>query len=549
MSVSSAATRPQRLILHWFRHGDLRVHDNPALVHSCKQADHIIPVFCFDSNIFGDSVKTPSGSLKCGPRRAKFVLESVTDLRKQLKGSLVVAHGRPDLVFGSILTELKDSKMEISIVCQEEVLKEERDAVQAVQSVLKLHRPRAKLQQIWGSTMYELTDLPFDENLSNMPDTFTPFRNKVEKACKIPKPLPTPKVHFPLTDSVEYKAVFEKLSYLPTLTDLGYTAEQVEEANHDDPRAVMAFCGGESAALARLKEYVWDKDLLKDYFDTRNGMLGADYSSKFSPWLAHGCLSARRIAMECHDYEQQRVANKSTYWMIFELLWRDFCKFFARKYGDVVFYPGGTAGKTDYKWSTYENNFDAWKDGKTGYPLVDANMRELRATGFMSNRGRQNVASYLSIDLNYDWRRGGDFFETYLLDYDVYSNWVNWCGAAGMMGGRLNRFNIVKQSKDYDVNGDYVRHWLPELKDVPKQFVHEPWKMTQFQQMESNCLLGVAYPNPITKPSLPPDSYQSQGKSKGGDRKQTRSTKPNTGRNPHQRYEMKSVRQGRFDMK
>jgi deoxyribodipyrimidine photo-lyase len=278
-------------------------------------------------------------------------------------------------------------------------------------------------------------------------------------------------------------------------------------------------------------------------------MLGADYSSKFSPWLAHGCLSARQIALECHNYEQQRVANKSTYWMIFELLWRDYCKFFAYKHGDVLFYPGGTAGKADYNWSTYEKNFEAWKEGKTGYPLVDANMRELRATGFMSNRGRQNVASYLAIDLNYDWRCGGDFFETHLLDYDVYSNWVNWCMAAGMTGGRVNRFNIVKQSKDYDLNGDYVRHWLPELKDVPKQFIHEPWKMTQFQQMESNCMLGVAYPNPVTMPSQPAESYQGQKGTNAGERKQTRSTKPNKGRNPHQRYEMKSVRQGRFDMK
>lgn len=444
--MSSTTTKKQRLILHWFRHGDLRVHDNPALVHSAALADHVIPIFCFDSSIFGDTIKTPSDSLKCGPRRAKFVLESVANLREQLSGNLVVASGDPASVFSELLIKLKDSSMEISIVCQNEVLKEEKEVVKSVRGVLKKHRPQAKLHEVWGSTMYELADLPFDDDLSNLPDTFTPFRNKVEKACKIPKPLPTPKLVMPPIDSMEAQAVTDMLSYLPTLADLGYTSEQVQEANTEDPRGVMPFRGGEAAALTRLKEYIWDKDLLKDYFDTRNGMVGADYSSKFSPWLAHGCLSARKIAMECHKYEQERVANKSTYWLIFELLWRDYCKFFSLKHGNCVFYPGGTVGK-DYKWNAYDKNFQAWTEGKTGYPLVDANMRELKATGFMSNRGRQNVASYLAIDLNYDWRYGGDWFETNLLDYDVYSNWVNWCSAAGMTGGRLNRFNIVKQSK------------------------------------------------------------------------------------------------------
>jgi deoxyribodipyrimidine photo-lyase len=118
--------------------------------------------------------------------------------------------------------------------------------------------------------------------------------------------------------------------------------------------------------------------------------------------------------MECHKYEQERVANKSTYWLIFELLWRDYCKFFSLKHGNCVFYPGGTVGK-DYKWNAYDKNFQAWTEGKTGYPLVDANMRELKATGFMSNRGRQNVASYLAIDLNYDWRYGGDWFYLFYL--------------------------------------------------------------------------------------------------------------------------------------
>ena len=137
-------------------------------------------------------------------------------------------------------------------------------------------------------------------------------------------------------------------------------------------------------------------------------------------------MSPRYIAKECRRYEETRVANKSTYWVVFELLWRDFFKFFALKHGDAIFYQGGTVG-SDKKWGLDKRHVQAWKEGRTGYPLVDANMRELAATGFMSNRGRQNVCSFLAIDMNQDWRYGADYFESVLLDYDVHSNWGNWC--------------------------------------------------------------------------------------------------------------------------
>lgn len=377
-------------------------------MYSCKNADVCVPVFCFDETVLGDAARTDFGTLKWGPKRAKFLTESVTDLRKQLENigsSLIVTKGKPEKVFDDLIGSLKDD-FDVSIVCQEEVLKEEKDTVKAVQSVLKRHQPKAKVTEVWGSTMYDLKDLPFDANLASMPDVFTPFRNKVEKNCKISKPLPTPRTIPSLPkDSTASKALERMMTTIPTLQDLGYTDDQIEYANSVDPRGVMNFCGGETAALARVKDYIWDKDLLKVYFETRNGMIGADYSTKFSPWLAYGCLSPRQVAMECQKYEEQRVANKSTYWVVFELLWRDFCKFFCLKHGDAVFYPSGTIGKHK-KWSTFQKNFDAWKEGKTGYPLVDANMRELNATGFMSNRGRQNVCSFLAIDLNHDWRMG-----------------------------------------------------------------------------------------------------------------------------------------------
>lgn len=456
-AARAATTKRHRntIVFHWFRHGDLRLDDNPALVHSSQLAAaaavhgdaHVVPIFCFDDQkFFGSAVATPSQSWKCGPRRAKFIVESVSDLRAQLQASnsrsqLLVARGDPATIFDKLLTQLTKTKVDdVSIVCQEEVVQEERDAVQSVAAILKKHYPcrsattatttttSSKVHCIWGSTMYDLKDLPYAAGLTDMPDVFTPFRTKVEQKSAIAKPLPVPnKLPFPPATSIEYQSIFiDHMTYMPTLQDLGYTDDDIRMAEDMDPRGVMTFEGGATSGLRRVKEYIWDRDLLRNYFDTRNGMIGPDYSTKFSPWLAHGCLSPRRIVQECQRYERERVANKSTYWVIFELLWRDYCKFFAVKHGNAIFFPGGTTGR-DKKWqegAATAKTLEAWKEGRTGFPLVDANMREMKATGFMSNRGRQNVASFLAIDLAQDWRRGGDWFESQLIDYDVYSNWV-----------------------------------------------------------------------------------------------------------------------------
>merc|ERR1712127_275049 len=319
-------------------------------------------------------------------------------------------------------------------------------------------------------------------------------------------------------------------------------------------KGVMKFEGGETAGLKRVQEYIFDKDLLKIYFDTRNGMLGGDYSTKFSPWLAHGCISPRFVAKECRRYEEETgIANKSTYWVVFELLWGCFFRMFAAKHGNSIFFLDGTLGREAHgthpnsrKWGLNKKTLQAWKDGMTGYPLVDANMRELAATGFMSNRGRQNVASFLALDSNTDWRYGAEHFEEQLLDYDIYSNWVNWLGASGMMGGRLNRFNIVKQSKDYDKEGEYVRHWCPELANVPTKLVHEPWKMNREEQEMYDCRLGVDYPNPVIK-STAPNPYQrdnQRGKGNKGRGGGNKKRNGNLGRG--QRKDMKSLKQGDF---
>ncbi|KAL7551567.1 hypothetical protein ACHAWF_018418 [Thalassiosira exigua] len=589
---------PCPLAIHWFRN-DLRLHDNPALRRTASLAkpgpgSGMLPVFVFDtSRIYGSSIRTPLGSLKCGPRRAQFALEAVADLRASLerKGSgLIVGVGKTEEVLGSIAASAcKEadegaSVLKLSVVCQEEVCSEELAVDKAVRSSLAKAMTKGcnfAFETVWGSTLYDPESLPFAGDVSGVPDTFTPFRNKVEKSCEIGRPLDAPsddelRMPWDAKDVVAGSKCRASLDYLPTLADLGYDEEDVASASTVDDRSAMpeGYRGGESFALARVNDYIWDRDLLKGYFDTRNGMIGSEYSTKFAPWLALGNVSPRYVARECRRYEEARVKNKSTYWVVFELLWRDYFKFFAKKHGDAVFRADGTIGNGEHvnkrKWGYDPKQVRAWKEGKTGFPLVDANMRELLATGFMSNRGRQNVASFLAIDMNADWRYGADHFEQHLLDYDVHSNWGNWCSAAGMTGGRLNRFNVVKQGRDYDFDGEYVRLWCPELKNVPDKYVHEPWKMSEALMEECGVKVGPGrdYPSPIVDPNVQPKIMRNDGRGggrggrgggkggrgggKGGRGNQRRGAddggrgdrNPNRGRG--QRRDMKSLKTGSY---
>lgn len=201
VSSLSMPSTTKNLNIHWFRHQDLRLMDNPALNRSVQKqktqssnnndiSSGLLPIFCFDPRLIHGSTQTPFGSQKCGAGRAQFLIESVQDLRKQLqeKGSgLVVAVGKPEEVFPKLLSaieqELDDVGLEPSLVCQEEVASEELAVDKALKNTLKTFRKGAKgsLETVWGSTLYDIDDLPFEQGLSGMPDVFTPFRNKMEK--------------------------------------------------------------------------------------------------------------------------------------------------------------------------------------------------------------------------------------------------------------------------------------------------------------------------------------------------------------------------------
>ncbi|KAL5190122.1 Cryptochrome DASH, chloroplastic/mitochondrial [Glycine soja] len=263
---------------------------------------------------------------------------------------------------------------------------------------------------------------------------------------------------------------------LPSLEQLGLSSQSVNKG--------MKFVGGETAALSRVYEYFWKKDLLRVYKETRNGMLGPDYSTKFSPWLASGSLSPRFIYEEVKRYENDRLANSSTYWVLFELIWRDYFRFLSVKYGNSLFHLGGPR-KVQRNWSQDKNLFESWRDGCTGYPLIDANMKELSTTGFMSNRGRQIVCSFLVRDMGIDWRMGAEWFETCLLDYDPCSNYGNWTYGSGVGNDpREDRyFSIPKQAQTYDPEGEYVAYWLPQLRKIPKEKRNFPGNLIYIPQI------------------------------------------------------------------
>jgi len=453
--------------LIWFRN-DLRISDHEPLLEASKKGPYV-GLYCFDPRHYEN---TPYGFPKTDSIRAQFLIECVEDLRSSLKGNVIVRIGKPEEIIPGLIEQYRFREL----FYHREATREEIDVESAVKESVSV-----PVSDYWGGTMYHPDDLQLTE--SDMPDVFSHFRKIAEKKSRVRDPLPKPTVSD--TDAgIDYGPI-------PTPEDLGLAPKMIDE------RSVLPFKGGESAALNRLQTYFFDQDLLRDYKFTRNGLLGADYSSKFSPWLAHGAISARTIHDQVVKYESDIHKNVSTYWMKFELLWRDYFRFSAVKYGDKIFRLGGIQQK-ELKKREDPEVFWQWANGLTGIPFIDANMRELIESGFMSNRGRQNVASFLAQNLDFDWRWGAAWFESRLVDYDVCSNWGNWGYNAAVGHDPRNRyFNILKQADDYDKKGEYVRHWLPELRNVPKEFVHQPHLMSSDQQQLFDCVIGRDYPEPM----------------------------------------------------
>lgn len=463
-------------IIVWFRN-DLRLHDHEALAKALQHADEVIPVYCYDSRSYR---KTILNLEKTGAFRAQFINESVMDLKIQLqtKGAdLVILRGQPE----EVLVEFATQYQVEAIYFSQEVATEELTVEKSLEQ--NAWSKGIATQGYWQSTLFHLEDLPFP--IPQLPEVFTAFRKGCEKLSRV-RPL------FPTPDRIPYPLSIESVGQVPSLEELGL------ENPDENERSVLSFKGGETQGLQRVAHYLWETDCIAQYKQTRNGLLGANYSSKFSPWLSVGALSPRWIYSEIRKYEKEVEKNDSTYWLIFELIWRDYFRFICKKHGNKVFQLSGIQSET-ISWKQDEDAFQAWAAGLTGIPFIDANMRELNQTGFMSNRGRQLVASFLTNDLQIDWRWGAAYFESKLIDYDVCSNWGNWMYVAGVGNDpRKDRyFNILLQAKNYDKKGDYVRTWIPELSKLPGFDIHQPETLPQKILNNKRVRLGENYPFPI----------------------------------------------------
>jgi deoxyribodipyrimidine photo-lyase len=422
--------------LLWFRN-DLRVHDNTVLAEASKNTDSLLAIFCLDPRHFATG---RFGFKKTEKYRAKFLLETLNDLQESLKSmgiSLLVLQGKPEETIPTICEQYGVEKL----FFQKEWTKEEREVEQNLTNKLA---PHIRLQSYFNQFLFHPDDIGMD--FQEIPQVFTVFRKQVEKQSKV-----RPEVE---TLSLFKDNLLESEISVPTLLDLGF------EDYEAHPNSAFPYKGGETEALNRLNNYFFETKKLGVYKKTRNGLIGTDYSSKFSAWLANGSISARTIYWQVKTFEKEHFKNDSTYWLIFELIWRDYFKYVSLKHGDDLFKIGGIL-KVDYDWYRHEKDIDNWINGTTKEPFVNANMLELKHTGWMSNRGRQNVASYFAKTLKLDWRIGAAYFESLLLDYDVHSNYGNWMYVAGVGNDPRDRvFNVQLQASNYDPNGKYQRIWL-----------------------------------------------------------------------------------------
>ena len=421
----------------------VRVLDNPALAKAIETSETAIPVFVFTDREFQGYTKF--GFPKTNYYRLKFLLESLEQLQKALEK----LHLPLVFLYGDFVNCFVKLQKEISFTAffWNEILGEE-ERIEIEKLLTFFDSLEIQYSSFESNSLFETKDLPFE--IYKLPDVFTEFRKKIEASLLPKKPIPTPN---PISskDKLEIPQ-----NPIPKASDFSHASNFFTETS----KHAQVFPGGEENALLRLEEYFWKTKSVLEYKETRNGMIAKNDSTKFSPYLANGCISPRTIYWELQKFESQHGANESTYWVYFELLWREYFRLFYKKYKSKIFQAKGTSKKTKTQKLDLEI-FDSWRFGKTKEPFVNACMNELRLSGFLSNRGRQNVASYLVHDLEQDWRSGASWFESMLVDFDVTSNYGNWCYVAGVGADPRNRkFNIQKQQNDYDPKGDYTNLWL-----------------------------------------------------------------------------------------
>ncbi|CAA6826398.1 MAG: Cryptochrome [uncultured Aureispira sp.] len=406
----------------------MRLQDNPSLYYAYFHFWKVVPVL-----IIPETANTHLNGIEqeMGKFRQQFLLEAALDLKASL------AKENIDLIL------LKKDENLIP------TLKEICNAYEIEHTVTSY--PRGTYEGNILGALCELTavftceddnlvamdELPFTE----LPKVFTPFRKEIEANLDV--------------RDMTQKPLLKKFKDCHKFTD---SFELIQHPKH--PNSAFPFTGGEAAAHKRLNYYLWESKSILDYKQTRNELIGENYSSKLSAYLALGNLSPVQVYYAIKDFEAQVEKNDSTYWLLFELLWREYFILIALQAQTKIYSPQGIQNK---KAKSYTNNiqkFEQWCTGNTEHPFINANMKEFVATGYMSNRGRQNVASYLVHHLKIDWRWGATFFEKHLIDYDISLNWCNWMYVAGVGNNTRNKvFNPTLQQERYDPENAYCSLW------------------------------------------------------------------------------------------
>jgi len=430
--------------LVWFKN-DQRLHDNETLARAHEECSELLCCYCLERSDF-DMLEL--GFRKMDINRFKLLEQSITDLQQNLEllGCHLFIGGNSAL---DTLPELVNKYGITDVYAEEEYASYELDLVEKVMTAL----PETKFHFFWGKTLYHKDDIPFE--IDKIPLT--------SKAYRIPAAQEAaPRVPFEVPASIN-PVKNTKSNRFPSWSEYGFAEEEYK-------RAAPFLIGGESAALERLDYYTFKSELLKGYRWSRNRSNGPDYSSKLSPYLALGCISPREIYKKVQAYEKDVKKNQSTWWLIFELVWRDYFTFKGMRFGNQIFKTEGYKNKEN-AWENDPVKFERWCLGTTGIPFIDAHMRQLNQTGYMSNRGRVNCASYFVHDLKLNWTWGATYFESKLIDYDVSSNWMNW----HMQAFEIWYTNPVHQSNKYKAQ-DFIRQWVPELSSGNNVEVLIPWE-------------------------------------------------------------------------
>jgi deoxyribodipyrimidine photo-lyase len=429
LEMNSVASKKTGLF--WFTN-DLRIEDNPALFKAAAEVDKLICIYCVRPKSTFTDHHAPN---KLSPNRQQFLFDSLIDLEKALveQGQqLLIEFKSPADAIPELITQYNISR----IYCSHNAGEYERN----IWNTMRKRYAMIQFSQTDTHTLFDRSELPF--TFDQLPDSFSKFRRMVE--------------------DIPAKAVQKKPPQFPSsvlTTQHNWQAIWKQQSLHTQLGDGQLFKGGAKAGRQHLENY-FKSNNASTYKETRNGLDGMDYSTKFSPWLSNGSISPRQVIYYLKKYESEIEANDSTYWIYFELLWREYFQWYAHKYKAKLFKFNGIKHRNPTT-SFYPERFQKWCQGNTPYPIVNACMKQLNTTGYMSNRGRQLVASCFVHELNLDWRYGAAYMEQQLIDFDVASNWGNWQYLAGVgadpRGHR--RFDLAKQTKIYDPDGAFIKTW------------------------------------------------------------------------------------------